>query len=124
MAGGLVGVPFLCFLSLGKQRKEGARPGKTGEVVWLCLNKKPPHGIMPAGMLALDVARTDSGGGLWAILETANLAGAIVKLELIDDDRQLLQVEVAREHYDGLNPKIGERLYVTPKKIRVFVEQS
>jgi len=28
----LLGVPFLCFLSLGKQRKEGARPGKTGEV--------------------------------------------------------------------------------------------
>ena len=72
----------------------------------------------------LDVARADSGGGLWAILETANLAGAIVKLELLDDDRQLLQVEVAREHYDGLNPKIGERLYVRPKKIRVFVEQS
>ena len=30
----------------------------------------------------LDVGRTETGGGLWAILETANLAGAIVKLEL------------------------------------------
>jgi sulfate transport system ATP-binding protein len=70
----------------------------------------------------LDVARTDTGDGLWAVLETANLAGAIVKLELLDDDRALLQVEVAREHYDGLNPKIGERLYVRPKKIRVFVD--
>ena len=64
----------------------------------------------------LDVARVDSGGGLWAILETANLAGAIVKLELLDDERKLLQVEVAREHYDGLNPKIGERLYVRPEE--------
>jgi sulfate transport system ATP-binding protein len=72
----------------------------------------------------LDVSRDDSGGGLWAILETANLAGAIVKLELIDDERKLLQVEVAREHYDTLNPKIGERLYVRPKKIRVFVGQE
>jgi sulfate transport system ATP-binding protein len=70
----------------------------------------------------LDVARVDSGGGLWAILETANLAGAIVRMELLDDERKLLQVEVAREYYDGLNPKIGERLYVRPKKIRVFVE--
>ena len=69
----------------------------------------------------LDVARTDSGDGLWAILETANLAGAIVKLELLDDERKLLQVEVARDHYDALNPKIGERLYVRPKKLRVFV---
>ena len=41
----------------------------------------------------------------------------------LDDERKLLQVEVAREHYDALNPKIGERLYVRPKKIRVFVEQ-
>src|ERR671912_289556 len=69
----------------------------------------------------LDVARADTGDGLWAILETANLAGAIVKLELLDDDRKLLQVEVARDHYDALNPKIGERLYVRPKKLRVFV---
>ena len=69
----------------------------------------------------LDVARADTGNGLWAILETANLAGSIVKLELLDDERKLLQVDVAREHYDGLNPKIGERLYVRPRKIRVFV---
>ena len=34
---------------------------------------------------------------------------------------KLLQVEVARDQYDALNPKIGERLYVRPKKIRVFV---
>ena len=72
----------------------------------------------------LDVTRTDNGGGLWAILETANLAGAIVKLELLDDERKLLQVEVARDHYDALNPKIGERLYVRPKRLRVFVEEN
>jgi sulfate transport system ATP-binding protein len=69
----------------------------------------------------LDVARTENGNGLWAILETANLAGAIVKLELVDDGRRLLQVEVARDQYDALNPHIGERLYVTPKKLRVFL---
>ena len=72
----------------------------------------------------LDVARADTGGGLWATLETANLAGAIVKLELLDDERTLLQVEVAREQYDALNPKIGERLYVRPKRIRVFVDAA
>src|SRR5688572_10041136 len=70
----------------------------------------------------LEVTRVESGGGLWAILETANFAGAIIRLELLDDERKLLQVDIAREHYDGLNPKIGERLYVRPKKIRVFVE--
>jgi sulfate transport system ATP-binding protein len=70
----------------------------------------------------LEVARADTGGGLWATLETANLAGAIVRLELLADDRRVLQVEVARENYDALNPKIGERLYVRPRKLRVFVE--
>ena len=58
---------------------------------------------------------------MWAILETANFAGAIVKLELFDDERRLLQVEIARDHYEGLSPEIGERLYVRPRKIRVFV---
>ena len=72
----------------------------------------------------LEVARADTGNGLWAILETANLAGAIVKLELMDDERKLLQVEIARDHYDALNPRMGERLYVRPRKIRVFVESS
>jgi sulfate transport system ATP-binding protein len=69
----------------------------------------------------LEVTRANSGNGLWAILETANFAGAIVKLELLDDERTLLQVEVARDQYEVLNPKIGERLYVRPKKLRVFV---
>ena len=69
----------------------------------------------------LDVTRTESGNGLWAILEIANLAGAVVKLELVDDERKLLQVEVSRERYEVLNPSIGERLYVRPKKLRVFV---
>ncbi len=72
----------------------------------------------------LEVARSDTGNGLWASLETANLAGAIVRLELLDDERKLLQVEVARDYYDALSPKIGERLYVRPRKIRVFVGQT
>jgi sulfate transport system ATP-binding protein len=69
----------------------------------------------------LEVARADTGGGLWAKLETANLAGAIVRLELLDEDRHVLRVELARDSYETLAPTIGERLYVRPRKIRVFV---
>ena len=108
---------------LSRPRRERARAARSARARLPAStrrqNRRPAAGY--ARPHELDVARTDSGGGLWAILETANLAGAIVKLELLDDERKLLQVEVAREHYDALNPKIGERLYVTPKKIRVFV---
>jgi sulfate transport system ATP-binding protein len=69
----------------------------------------------------LEVARADTGDGLWAKLETANLAGAIVRLELLADDRRVLRVELARDSYETLAPQIGERLYVRPRKIRVFV---
>ena len=72
----------------------------------------------------LEVARAETGDGLWAILEIANIAGAIVKLELVDDERNVLQVEVARDQYEALNPKMGERLYVRPRKLRVFVGQG
>jgi len=69
----------------------------------------------------LEVARSDEeGGGLWATLAAINLAGAIARLELRSDDR-ILQVELARDRYDALMPRIGERLYIRPRKIRVFV---
>ena len=92
------------------------------------LSRAPGAESRPAAGYArpheLEVARSDRGGGLWATLKTANRAGAIVELELVDDERKLLQVEVARDQYDALNPKIGERLYVSPRKLRVFVGQA
>ena len=69
----------------------------------------------------LDVTRTDGGAGLWAVLSAVNFAGAIVRLELKDDEGRLLQVEIARDRYEALEPKVGEKLYVRPRKIRVFV---
>jgi sulfate/thiosulfate transport system ATP-binding protein len=70
----------------------------------------------------LEVARTDSaGGGLWASLAAVNPAGAIVRLELRGEDGALLHVELARERFETLAPTIHERLYVRPRKLRVFV---
>jgi sulfate transport system ATP-binding protein len=68
----------------------------------------------------LEITRSDDGNGLWATLTTVNVVGAIVRLELVGDDKQFLQVEVARDRFDGLAPKVGERLYVRPRKLRVF----
>jgi sulfate transport system ATP-binding protein len=70
----------------------------------------------------LDVERTDEGGGgLWATLRHATPAGAVVRLELEGSDGALLQVEIPRERHELLHPLIGERLYLRPRQMRVFV---
>jgi sulfate/thiosulfate transport system ATP-binding protein len=72
----------------------------------------------------LEISRSDDGDGLWAALSAVNVAGAIVRLELVAEDGQLLHVEVARERFSSLALEVGERLYVRPRKLRVFVEES
>jgi sulfate transport system ATP-binding protein len=92
----------------------------------------PEHGApdpRPAAGYArpheLELSRTDDeGGGLWATLATINPAGAIVRLELKDSEGTLLQVEVSRETFDDLAPRAGQRLYVRPRKLRVFVTEQ
>ena len=50
-----------------------------------------------------------------------NTTGGIVKLELTDEEGRLIQVHLSREVHAALAPVIGERLYVTPRKLRVFL---
>jgi sulfate transport system ATP-binding protein len=68
----------------------------------------------------LDVTREDVGGGLWATLRHASPAGAFVKVDLTDPDGKLLHVEVGREQFDALAVNQGDRLYVRPRRLRVF----
>ena len=69
----------------------------------------------------LGLAREEDGHGFWATLRHVNLAGAIVKLELEDAEKRLVQVEATREQFEALKPTAGERLYVTPRQVRIFV---
>ena len=51
-------------------------------------------------------------------------AGSVIKLELQDGDRRV-HVETTRDHYAALaHPLAGERLYVKPRQVRVFVESE
>jgi len=68
----------------------------------------------------LDVTREDVGGGLWATLRHASPAGAFVKVDLTDPDGRLLHVEIGREQFDTLAVTQGERVYVRPRRLRVF----
>jgi sulfate transport system ATP-binding protein len=70
----------------------------------------------------VDVETTDAAGdGLWATLRHATPAGAVVRLELEAPEAGLLQVEVPRERWASLDTRLGERLYLRARHVRVFV---
>jgi len=52
-----------------------------------------------------------------------NAAGAAVKVELLAEELGLpLNVEISQERYAKLELKSGERVFVFPKRVRVFVQ--
>jgi sulfate transport system ATP-binding protein len=115
---------FLGTVNIFHGRVEGGRallgplaldyPAHTGDT--------PQEAAGYARPYELDLTRSDEGGGgLWARLLDVNSTGAVVKLELTHDDGQLLQVQLGREAYGALAPVIGERLYVKPRNLRVFL---
>jgi sulfate transport system ATP-binding protein len=69
----------------------------------------------------LEVVRAEDGEGWWAMLEEISVAGATARLELLDDQQTEFKVEIGRDTYDALQPRTGERLYVKPRRVRVFV---
>jgi sulfate/thiosulfate transport system ATP-binding protein len=72
----------------------------------------------------LDVAREPGDGGLWATLRHETPAGAVVRLELEDAEGGILHVEIPRERHAELAPRLGERLYLQPRALRVFVDPA
>jgi sulfate transport system ATP-binding protein len=72
----------------------------------------------------LELNREEGAGGFWATLRHVNPAGAVFKLELEDGDDRRVQVEATREQYEALHPRTGERLYVRPRQVRIFVEKT
>ena len=70
----------------------------------------------------LDISRTDIGGGLWATVSDVRAAGAVVKIEVGDGDGRVIQIELGREQYEKVRAIVGEEVYVTPRRVRVFVD--
>jgi sulfate/thiosulfate transport system ATP-binding protein len=90
-------------------------PGHPGERPRVAQGFARPH--------ELDLDRVEGeGGGFWAALRHVNAAGALVKLELEGPDGTLVHVETPRDTFEDLRPAKGERLYVRPRQVRVFVE--
>jgi sulfate transport system ATP-binding protein len=72
----------------------------------------------------LDLARHDgTGGGFWATLRHASVVGAMVRVELEDAEARAVHVETTRERYETLDARPGERFYVTPRRVRIFLDE-
>ena len=69
----------------------------------------------------LELGRDAAGDGFWATLRHVNPAGAVIKLELEDEEGRVVQVETTRGPFDELRPVLGERLRVRPRQVRIFV---
>jgi sulfate transport system ATP-binding protein len=69
-----------------------------------------------------DVSRTETGAGLWAVLEQVASVGGMVRLELAGAHGGPIHAELGRDQFERLAVQPGDRLYVTPRKVRVFVE--
>ena len=71
----------------------------------------------------LDLDRRErEGKGFWATLRHVTPAGAVVRIELEDAEARLVQVEATRESFEALRPVAGDRLYVRPRQVRIFLE--
>jgi sulfate transport system ATP-binding protein len=55
-----------------------------------------------------------------AVVRDMRTSGALVKVELADDTGAVIHVEIGREQHDLLQVSRGERMYVTPRRMRVF----
>jgi len=53
-----------------------------------------------------------------------NAAGPQVKLEVLTESGELLQVETTHEHYTQLGIRRGSQVYITPREMRVFFDDS
>jgi sulfate transport system ATP-binding protein len=68
----------------------------------------------------LELSRNDTGDGLWATVRDVRVSGALVKIELVDGEDAVIQVELGRRQYEALPLAPGEKAYVQPKRMRVF----
>jgi sulfate transport system ATP-binding protein len=70
----------------------------------------------------LDVSRSEEGVGIWATVTDVRAVGAVVKIEVADDANQPIQIELGRERYEEVRAIVGERVYVRPRRVRVFMK--
>ena len=71
----------------------------------------------------VQVGRTEDGDGIWTTVADVRAAGALVRMEVEDEEGRPIQVELGRDEYARVRAIVGERVYVTPRRVRVFTDQ-
>lgn len=69
-----------------------------------------------------DVGSGGGGGTLEATVSRVRSAGSTVKVDVVDASGQVLEVELTHLRARELGLTAGERVFATPKDLRVFVE--
>lgn len=71
----------------------------------------------------IELDRVRNGAVIEAIVRDVRAVGLLVRLELdrVDGD-QVIEAELTRERYDELELRQGERVFVKPRNLRVFLK--
>ncbi len=74
----------------------------------------------------IEVTRSRNGtAALEAIVSYIHPIGPLVHLELIGcDTGDLIEVALSKDRYQEMNFQEGERVFITPRKLRVFAQES
>jgi sulfate transport system ATP-binding protein len=88
----------------------------------------PEHAAVPDSPVVayarphdLDLQRHGVGAALAGVVRHIAILGPVVRLELeLADGRNPIEVELSRERYAELGLQEGEKVYVTPRRLRVF----
>lgn len=71
----------------------------------------------------LEITReADDSTAILATVNTIYLLGSIVRLELIQENNdKIIEAELTKEYYRSLNIQKGEKVFVKPRKMRLFM---
>lgn len=70
----------------------------------------------------LDIDLTPGDHALGGKVKLINAAGPIVRVEVISDSGDLIQVELSQERYHWLNFKKGDYVFLRPKEVKIFTD--
>ncbi len=72
----------------------------------------------------IELDRVRDGAMIEAVVRGVRAVGSLVRLELdrVDSD-EVIEAELTRERYDELGLQTGERVFVKPRNLRVFLKE-